>query len=142
MNTEALVEIERIKQLKARYFRLFDTKKWSEWADVLTEDCQVRFGEDERDPWIVGRHRIAKVMERAIGDGVTVHHGHTPEIELTSDTTATGIWAMVDYVETTGESPLRHKGYGHYHESYERGADNQWRIARLQLTRLRVDPLT
>jgi hypothetical protein len=141
MNTEALVEIERIKQLKARYFRLFDTKRWGEWADVLTEDCQVRFGEDDDHQWMVGRDRIAKVMERAIGDGLTVHHGHMPEIELSSETTATGIWAMIDYVETRGERPLRHKGYGHYHESYVRGADDEWRIARLQLTRIRVDPL-
>jgi hypothetical protein len=141
MQADALVEIERIKQLKARYFRLLDTKQWDEWADVFSEDCQVRYGEADDDQWIVGRDRIVKVLKRTIGDGLTVHHGHMPEIELASPTTATGIWAMVDYVETQGERPIRLKGYGHYHESYVKDADGHWRIARLQLTRLRVDPL-
>ena len=30
------------------------------------------------------------------------------------------------------------QGFGHYHEDY-RKEDGQWRIARLKLTRLRVD---
>src|ERR1700726_3612348 len=102
MQADALVEIERIKQLKARYFRLLDTKQWDEWAAVFSEDCQVRYGEADDDQWIVGRDRIVKVLKRTIGDGLTVHHGHMPEIELASPTTATGIWAMVDYVETQG----------------------------------------
>jgi hypothetical protein len=29
-------------------------------------------------------------------------------------------------------------GYGHYHETYEK-VDGQWRIASIQLSRLRVD---
>src|SRR5262245_37696101 len=33
-----LVEIEEIKQLKARYFRLMDEKRWDEWAEVFAED--------------------------------------------------------------------------------------------------------
>jgi hypothetical protein len=140
-NTDALVEIERIKQLKARYFRLLDTKQWAEWADVFTEDCEVRFGEGDVDQWIVGRDRIVKVLRRTVSEGLTVHHGHMPEIELSSATTATGIWAMFDYVETHSADPIRLKGYGHYYEDYVKGADGQWRIRRLQLTRLRVDPI-
>jgi len=37
----ALEEIEAIKQLEARYFRLMDTKQWEAWADVFTEDAIV-----------------------------------------------------------------------------------------------------
>ena len=32
MNSEDLVEIEHIRQLKARYFRLMDQKRWNEWG--------------------------------------------------------------------------------------------------------------
>ena len=32
MTPDDLVEIEQIRQLKARYFRLMDQKKWDEWA--------------------------------------------------------------------------------------------------------------
>ena len=41
MTPEDLVEIERIKQLKARYFQLMDQKRWDEWADVFTEDVVI-----------------------------------------------------------------------------------------------------
>lgn len=34
-------DVEAIKQVKARYFRLMDTKQWDEMAEVFTEDCHV-----------------------------------------------------------------------------------------------------
>jgi SnoaL-like domain len=141
MDLAALIDIEHIKQLKARYFRLLDTKQYAEFPDVFTEDCRVRFGEGEDDRWIVGRERIVRVLRRVTEDGVTVHQGFMPEIEVTGERTASGIWAMVDYVETRGEHPIRLRGYGHYHEQYVKEADDRWRIAELQLTRLRVDDL-
>jgi hypothetical protein len=68
-------------------------------------------------------------------ESVTVHHGHMPEIELTSDTAATGIWAMFDWVDMP---QLVLRGYGHYEETY-RVEDGCWRIAHSRLTRLRRD---
>ena len=64
----------------------------------------------------------------------TVHHGHMPEIDVTSETTATGVWAMEDIVETPGD--ILH-GYGHYWETY-RKVDGKWLIETLHLTRTRV----
>ncbi len=141
MNVGALIDIEQIKQVKARYFRFVDTKQWAELADLFTEDCEVRYGETEQDTWITGRVALIKLLQRAIGDGVTVHHGHMPEVTLHSQTTASLVIAMFDYVESAGDRPIRLRGYGHYHESYIKSDDGQWRIRRLQLTRLRVDPL-
>ena len=60
-----------------------------------------------------------------------------PEIEITSPTTATGIWAMLDILQEPGGENLVH-GWGHYHETYER-IDGRWYIKTLRLTRLRVD---
>jgi 3-phenylpropionate/cinnamic acid dioxygenase small subunit len=46
----ALEEIEAIKRLKARYFRLMDTKQWDQWGDVFTEDAHLRrVSRSERD---------------------------------------------------------------------------------------------
>jgi 3-phenylpropionate/cinnamic acid dioxygenase small subunit len=59
-NADQLMDIEQIKQLKARYFRLLDTKQWEAWGQVFTADCEVRFGELDSDRWIVGRERIVK----------------------------------------------------------------------------------
>ncbi len=141
MNVESLIAIEQIKQVKARYFRFVDTKQWAELADLFTEDCEVRYGETEQDAWITGRGALIRLLQRAIANGVTVHHGHMPEVTLQSETTASLVIAMSDYVETAGDRPIRLRGYGHYHESFTKSEDGQWRIRSLQLTRLRVDPL-
>lgn len=140
MNVETLIDIEQIKQVKARYFRFVDTKQWAELADLFTEDCEVRYGETEQDAWITGPVALIRLLQRAIGDGVTVHHGHMPEVTLQSEMTASLVIAMFDYVEVPGDRPILLRGYGHYHESLIK-SDGQWRIRRFQLTRLRVDPL-
>ena len=78
-------------------------------------------------------------MRGAVEQVNTVHHGHMPEIDILSDTEATGIWAMEDKLWWPEGAPLTAMhGYGHYHERYVR-TDDGWRIARTTLTRLRVD---
>ena len=57
-----------------------------------------------------------------------------PEIDLTSDSTASGVWPMEDIVLT---DKFELHGYGHYHETYEK-IDGSWRIKTLRLSRLRV----
>ena len=64
----------------------------------------------------------------------TVHHAHTPIIEIVSDGEARGIWAMEDIVDRGSE--MIH-GFGHYHEKYRR-VDGKWRFAAVRLTRLRI----
>ena len=41
MTPEDLVEIEQIRQLKARYFHLMDQKRWDEWEQVFCEDARI-----------------------------------------------------------------------------------------------------
>lgn len=136
-------DIEAIRQLKARYFRLLDTKDWDAWRNVFTDDLEVR---TDSTPATPDKPAISQVMPAGadafiamlrvhLAEAVTVHHGHMPEITLTGPDSATGIWAMEDIVEYPGR---RLHGFGHYHEDYTR-VDGAWRIARLHLTRLRVD---
>jgi hypothetical protein len=61
---------------------------------------------------------------------VTVHHALLPEIELTSATSANGIWAVHLFARTPDGSVV--DGYGHYHNSY-RKIDGAWRLASLRL---------
>ena len=134
---ERLLAIEEIKQLKARYFRTMDQKRWDEMAQVFTHDSVM----DAEGYVNQGRDTIIEFLEQVIGNTKTVHHGHMPEIEITSATTARGTWAMFDYVEFPSEGERQGlKGYGHYTEEYA-VEDGAWRIKRLVLTRLRVDPL-
>ncbi len=139
MDAEQLWDIEQIKQLKARYFRLMDRKQWSEWADVFTEDCEM-WVEDSPRASLRGRDQIVDRVRRILDDGSSAHHGHMPEIELLSPTTARGTWAMFDYLELPRDDPkMTLRGFGHYEEEYEKEQDGTWRIKKLRLVRLRVD---
>lgn len=139
---ERLVAIEEIKQLKAKYFYAYDNKLWDMWRDeVWAPDARLEVPEMGRD--IAPRDAmIAWVIEQS-ADQVSVHHGHTPIIEITSDTTATGLWAMEDRLYRSKEHPLNGdtayvRGFGHYHETYVK-LDVGWRIRSTRLTRLRTE---
>ena len=142
---ERLQAIEDIKQLKARYFRCMDTKDWDGFAAVFTPDAtmdvsgEMRDGRTEGTGITKGATAIAEFVRGAVHDVTTTHHGHMPEIEITSHTTARGTWAMEDMLRWPEGSPMREMhGYGHYHETYE-NVDGQWRIKTIRLSRLRAD---
>ncbi len=105
MTPEDLVEIEAIKQLKARYFRCMDEKRWDDWGQVFTEDAILDASQDA--PRIVtGRTKIVRVVSKNLADAVTVHHGHMPEVELTGLKTARGIWPMEDVLDFPTDPPF------------------------------------
>jgi hypothetical protein len=138
---ERLFAIEQIKQLKARYFRTMDTKDWDGFASVFAPDAVLDVtGESNAGEGIMrGNTAIAQYVRGHVDPVTTVHHGHMPEIDITSPTTATGIWSMEDMLRWPAGSPITEMhGYGHYHERYEL-IDGGWRIASCTLTRLRVD---
>nr|WP_280759955.1 nuclear transport factor 2 family protein [Prescottella agglutinans] len=130
--------MEAIKALKARYFRLMDTKDWDGLAAVFTDDVTIDMTETGGGV----THSVAEYMpflRASIEDVATVHHGHTPEIALTSPTTATGVWAMEDMLWWPDGAALRSlHGYGHYREEYRKTADG-WKIGAMRLTRLRTE---
>ena len=128
-------DIEAIKQLKARYFRTMDTKDWDSMRRVFTDDLVIDTSESGGGV-VEGADEFMAFLRETLADVVTVHHGHMPEIALTSPTTATGIWAMEDMLRWPNGMELH--GYGHYHETYERVGD-EWRIKTSTLTRLRMD---
>jgi len=139
----ALLAVEQIKGLKARYFRCMDYKDWAGLRAVFTDDVITDFRDSvqPRDEalLITGADRYIAMLAPVLAPLVTVHHGHTPEITLVSETSATGVWAMEDQLWADGSMPWKRlHGYGHYHETYRREADG-WRIAEIRLSRLRRD---
>jgi SnoaL-like domain len=135
-----LVEIEAIKQLKARYCRHLDTKNWQAWRQVFATDF-VSDTSEAGGEVIAGADRFVAFTRKNIGKAsqVTAHQIHAPEIELTSATTARGLWAINDVVRLLPALTLN--AYGHYHETYEK-SDGQWSIKTSKLTRLREDIIT
>jgi SnoaL-like domain len=141
---EKLLAIEEIKKLKARYFRCVDTKDWEGFKAVFTADAVFDISQDVPGCILVGPEKVAATVSVPLTGCVSVHHGHCPEIEITSETTATGIWAMEDMLRWSQESASPNQtlhGYGHYMETYER-IDGSWRIKTMKLQRLRVDVRT
>jgi hypothetical protein len=145
---ERLEAIEEIKQLKARYFRCMDTKDWDGFTSVFAPNARMdvsgELGDGAADSGGVttGNREIAAFVRASIDDVTTVHHGHMPEIDVTSPTSATGTWAMEDHLWWPEDSPIsKMHGHGHYHETYEK-LDGRWLITSTTLTRLRTDVQT
>jgi hypothetical protein len=130
-----LLEIEALKQLKARYCRYLDTKRWDDWRKLFTDDF-VSDTSPSGGKVISGADEFVSYVRSALGTQPTVHQVHAPEIALTSATTATGIWALEDVVRLGPAVNLQ--GRGHYHETYEK-IDGDWLIKTSTLTRLRED---
>ncbi|WP_375482071.1 nuclear transport factor 2 family protein [uncultured Mycobacterium sp.] len=131
------LEIESIKQLKARYCRYLDTKDWEAWRGIFADDF-VSDTAEAGGKVIVGADEFVAFIRATLGkpSQPTVHQVHAPEIELTSPTTARGVWALEDVVRLA--PGLNLNGYGHYHETYLK-IDGRWRIKTSKLTRLRED---
>ena len=123
--SERLVAIEEIKQLKARYFRCMDTKDWAGFEQVFAPDATVDFtppGGNSANWSASGRTNIVAFVRKIVEPAVTVHHGHMPEVEITSTTTARAIFAMEDLIWWPERSPRQTlHGWGHYHETYVKG---------------------
>jgi len=126
MTPEELVEIEQIKQVKYKYMRCIDRKRWDELRECFTADATCRYsaGKYAHD----GREAICRWLEQGMGsDGFhSSHRVHQPEIRLTSPTTATATWAFED---TVIESALGFslRGAGFYEDRYVKQADG-WKI--------------
>ncbi|WP_349269257.1 bile-acid 7-alpha-dehydratase [Mycolicibacterium parafortuitum] len=130
-----LLEIEAIKQLKARYCRHLDTKDWQSWRTLFSDDFRSDTSQ-AGGKIIVGADDFVSFTRRSLRNNATVHQVHAPEITLTSATTADGIWALEDVVRLAPGVNLR--GYGHYRETYQK-LDGRWLITESTLTRLRED---
>ena len=130
---QELVEIEAIKQLKARYQRAVDTKDWELMRSVLAPTARSIYSDGKYT--FDGRDQIVKFLSDGLGSPKvqSMHHAHTPEIEITSETTAKGTWYLEDFVlseqpgDGTPHGTVMH-GTGIYHDEYVK-IDGEWLIA-------------
>ena len=133
-----LEDIEAIKRLKAKYWRCIDLKLWQELEDCFSEDVIVDYGPDMQ---FRGRKAVLNFFREVLGTSsvITVHAGYGAEIEILSDTTAKGVWALNDRVITEPSSSM--KGWAHYEDEYIK-EDGKWKKKTSKITRIRQEYIT
>ncbi|MCP5055948.1 MAG: nuclear transport factor 2 family protein [bacterium] len=121
-----LQAIEAIKQLKHKYMRCVDQKRWDELEQLLTEDASCAYSGGKYA--FQGREAIMEFLSGSMSRDsfVSCHRVTQPEITLTSETTATGIWALEDVVIDT-ENEFTLHGAAFYEDEYVR-IDGAWKI--------------
>jgi hypothetical protein len=141
------LDIEELKKLKYRYFRLMDAKEWDRFTDLFTEDLEMNFSFPNEqfypagatitpEGWARTDREGLLAWLRSVSEGVTtVHFAHMPEIEVTGPDTATGTWSMTDYTrfDATGDQTW-YGAYGGHVEDYVRTAAG-WKIRRTVFSR-------
>lgn len=123
---QELLEIEKIKQVKARYLRGLDTNDWEVFAGSMTEDCTGRYNSGKLS-FDTREEIVAFMREKLSGERVlTLHQGHQPEIELIDENNARGTWYLQDIVIHL-EAGVRIYGSAIYEDSY-RKESGKWKI--------------
>jgi SnoaL-like domain len=121
---------------KARYCRLLDSKDWTAFKELFTEDYELDVSEGTGLPVIKGRDAALRQIQSSILTAKTAHQVHSPEILVRGDE-ARVVWALQDRVVWGPDRPSL-TGYGHYHERWVR-LNGAWKLAALRLTRLHLD---
>ena len=137
IDPESVASILEIQALKSRYFRFVDSKDWKQLAALFAPDATMQFEGFQSAP--MDLNASIAFIGSALQNAVSVHHGHMPEIEILSSTSARGLWVMEDRIHWPKKKPnplgLEYlHGLGHYHEDYVRPGDC-WLIRRLKVTR-------
>ncbi len=141
-----LVAVEDIRRVMARYVYNADHHRWDELAALFTLDAPFAASTVDGSPQarMTGRDEIAAGLKaRNHPDSVLVHHLFSSEVDVGSEDSATGVWAMEDVITTSPSArsdgePTGMHGYGHYRVRFTRSAGS-WLIAELRITRLRLD---
>ena len=129
-------DVEAIKQLKARYFRTMDTKDWAGMRQVFTDDVIVDTTASGGGI-VTGADAFVEFLQATLDGAVTVHHGHMPEIDVTSPATATrDLGAPGRHSLARRDPPCT--GTATITRPTAKSAA-EWRIASSTLTRLHMD---
>ena len=126
-----LAALEEIRQVKYRYLRCVDQKRWEELAGTFTAGATASYGTPALGGGkidLAGRDEIVAFLRENMGpDIITVHHASQPEITIDGDS-ATGTWCFEDTVIATRYRMVI-TGAAFYEDRYAREADGRWRIS-------------
>lgn len=132
---QRLMDIEAIKQLKHAYFRCVDTANLEELASLIHEDVTVCFKGGSYEWKLDGKQQYLDNIGASFSkESVGHHNGHQPEIQMLSETEATGLWYLADNMWL-----LKHNsktfGTALYWDRYEK-VEGKWLIKDTQYERI------
>ncbi len=130
-----LEDIEAIKQLKYRYFRSIDTADIATLAALLADDIAVDYQGGSYRWTVAGKDAILNSIAAGFHNRALAQHtGHHPEIEITSPTTATGVWYLTDIFTHLDTLDVT-QGSALYRDTYAK-QDGTWVIKTSSYTRI------
>jgi hypothetical protein len=125
MTLDELADVERIKRLKARYLRFMDQRRWDEWIDLFSDDATIRVTINDAQFCLwQGKAEILAGNSSHNTGNVSIHHAHTPDIEVIGAIRATGAWQLQDTYLRPGR---KDESFGYYEDEYVR-IDGIWKI--------------
>ncbi|WP_407688774.1 nuclear transport factor 2 family protein [Mycobacterium sp. HUMS_1102779] len=128
MTPQEFADIEAVKQVKYRYLRALDTKRWDEFADTLADDVVGDYGSSVgEEHHFTNRVDLVNYMRKSLGPAVITEHRVThPEITVSGDE-ASATWYLQDRV-IVADFNFMLIGAAFYHDTYRR-TDDGWKIS-------------
>lgn len=97
MTLQQLSDIEEIKVLKHRYFRGIDTADMALLSDIFVEDVACTYNGGTYKVSLQGRTAMLEFLANSFHSGAAAMHiGIMPEVTVTGDNSAKGIWYLQD----------------------------------------------
>lgn len=132
---QQLSDFEDIRTLKHRYFRGIDTADIELLQSLFTEDVEIDYRGGSYRARLTGRDNMIEFLANSFHAGaLAMHHGHMPEITLTSEDRAEGIWYLED-IFILLDAGIKTEGTALYRDVYRKEA-GEWRIARSEYDRV------
>ncbi|MBW2269126.1 MAG: nuclear transport factor 2 family protein [Deltaproteobacteria bacterium] len=96
-DVQRLMDMEAIRQLKHAYFRCIDSANFEELATLFHEEVSVHFIGGTYEWKLQGREDYMEAVRKSFHTEAIGHHnGHHPEIQMLSESEATGVWYLAD----------------------------------------------
>jgi hypothetical protein len=94
---QQLSDLEDIRTVKHRYFRGIDTADMALLETLFCDDLVVDYRGGTYRVRLTGKADMLEFLANAFhSDALAMHHGHMPDIALTGDNSATGLWYLED----------------------------------------------
>ena len=141
-NLQKLIDIEEIKNLKHRYFRAIDMADFDLLDNVFSPDISIDYRGGTYRWESKGKETIKESLTHAFhNQTAAMHTDHHPEIEVLSQTVATGKWYLQDIFYNFDLGSVT-QGTALYEDTYIK-INGQWLIQHSEYDRIweQVSPI-